>query len=63
MITSIASARIRYKELLTAENSSFWSKPANLQTHVLTAWLSVLNAKPGDQGYDISSDTAFTWTE
>lgn len=63
MITSLAIARERYKELLAGEGSSFWSKPPHLQVHVLTAWLGVLKAKPGDDGYDISSDTTFKWTE
>ena len=62
MDTSLSNTRARYANLMRPE-SPFWGRPPRNQVHALKAWISVLEAKPGDEGYDISSDTTFTWTE
>jgi hypothetical protein len=62
-ITSIAEARELYKALLTNPESSFWSKEPKQQATVLRGFLATLIAKPGDEGYDIATDTVTTWTE
>jgi hypothetical protein len=63
MVTSISEARELYKALLTNPDSSFWRKNPKQQATVLRGFLPVLIAKPGDEGYDIATDTLTTWTE
>jgi hypothetical protein len=62
MDTSLSSVRQRYAKVL-APDGSFWKRDPSDQILVLKGFIEVLEAKPGDQGYDISSDADFTWTE
>ncbi|HWW29938.1 MAG TPA: hypothetical protein VNY80_08000 [Steroidobacteraceae bacterium] len=61
-ITSIAEVRKLYATRL-APDGSFWAKSPADQVLVLRGFIAVLQAKPGDRSYDISSDTEFEWTE